>query len=56
VLFVCLVLLLLLLLLLLGLCAGTAFPHSERERLGVRGLLPPRTTSLELQVHMGRTQ
>ncbi|KAF6260946.1 hypothetical protein COO60DRAFT_1504086 [Scenedesmus sp. NREL 46B-D3] len=28
---------------------GTAFPHSERERLGVRGLLPPRTTSLELQ-------
>jgi hypothetical protein len=32
-------------------CSGTAFPHSERERLGVRGLLPPRVTSLTLQVH-----
>ena len=29
---------------------GTAFPASERDRLGLRGLLPPRGLSLELQV------
>lgn len=28
---------------------GTAFPLSERERLGIRGLLPPRILSLEMQ-------
>jgi hypothetical protein len=30
--------------------AGTAFPVSERERLGLRGLLPPRITDMQLQV------
>ena len=29
---------------------GTGFPHAERERLGVRGLLPPGTLSMERQV------
>ncbi|GLC77751.1 hypothetical protein PLESTB_000959100 [Pleodorina starrii] len=28
---------------------GSAFPRSERDRLGVRGLLPPRSLTLELQ-------
>lgn len=28
---------------------GTAFPHAERERLGLRGLLPPRILTLEEQ-------
>lgn len=28
---------------------GTGFPHAERERLGVRGLLPPGTLSMERQ-------
>lgn len=29
---------------------GTAFPDSERDRLGLRGLLPPRGLTLEKQV------
>lgn len=29
---------------------GTAFPESERERMHIRGLLPPAVSSLELQV------
>lgn len=29
---------------------GTAFPMSERERLGLRGLLPPRIITMQLQV------
>ena len=29
---------------------GTGFPHAERERLGVRGLLPPGTLSMDRQV------
>ncbi|GFR43314.1 hypothetical protein Agub_g4381 [Astrephomene gubernaculifera] len=29
---------------------GSAFPRSERDRLGLRGLLPPRSLTMELQV------
>lgn len=29
---------------------GTAFPSIERDRLGLRGLLPPRPISMEMQV------
>ena len=29
---------------------GSAFPKSERDRLGLRGLLPPRSLTMELQV------
>jgi hypothetical protein len=29
---------------------GTAFPMHERDRLGLRGLLPPRGLTLEKQV------
>jgi hypothetical protein len=29
---------------------GTAFPKAERERLQIRGLLPPRVTSMAVQV------
>ena len=29
---------------------GTAFPDSERERLGLRGLLPTKVTDMKLQV------
>jgi len=29
---------------------GTGFPLSERDRLGIRGLVPPRTMPLESQV------
>jgi hypothetical protein len=29
---------------------GTAFPHAERERMHIRGLLPPAVSSLEMQV------
>ena len=29
---------------------GTAFSPSERERLGVRGLLPPTTLSMDQQI------
>ena len=34
----------------LVLVQGTAFPMSERERLQLRGLLPPRVLTLEAQV------
>lgn len=29
---------------------GTAFPKAERERLGLRGLLPPRYLTMETQL------
>ena len=29
---------------------GTAFPNPERERLQLRGLLPPRVLSMQAQV------
>lgn len=29
---------------------GTAFPTSERDRLGIRGLIPPKVSSLETQL------
>lgn len=29
---------------------GTSFPEAERERLGLRGLLPPRVVSMRVQV------
>ena len=29
---------------------GTAFPPNERERLGLRGLLPPRYLSMDIQL------
>ncbi|CAM6097421.1 unnamed protein product [Calypogeia fissa] len=29
---------------------GTSFPLTERERLGLRGLLPPRVMSIEMQI------
>lgn len=29
---------------------GTGFPEVERERLGLRGLLPPRVVSMRVQV------
>ena len=32
-----------------GKVQGTAFPLSERERLGIRGLLPTKETTMELQ-------
>ena len=32
-----------------GFVQGTAFPLSERERLGIRGLLPTKETTMELQ-------
>ena len=38
---------------------GTAFPMSERERLQLRGLLPPRVLTMDAQVCepcAGRTQ
>ena len=32
-------------------CAqGTGFPHSERERLGLRGLLPHKQLKVDVQV------
>lgn len=41
---------------------GTGFPLTERERLGIRGLLPPRSLNMERQVcavlckkHLART-
>lgn len=33
---------------------GTAFPKSERDRLGLRGLLPPRELTADMQVGAGR--
>lgn len=30
--------------------AGTSFPAAERERLGLRGLLPPRVIDMQVQV------
>ena len=33
-----------------SLVEGTAFPMEERERLQLRGLLPPRTVTMEIQV------
>ncbi len=32
---------------------GTAFPYSERDRLGLRGLIPPVKLDLQLQVREG---
>jgi hypothetical protein len=32
---------------------GTGFPVAERERLGLRGLLPPRVVSMQVQVRCG---
>lgn len=32
---------------------GTAFPTPERDRLGLRGLLPPRRLSMDIQVGVG---
>jgi len=34
---------------------GSAFPMSERERLGLRGLLPPKVTSMQQQVSASGT-
>ena len=33
---------------------GATFPASERERLGLRGLLPPREVSIEQEVNWWR--
>ena len=35
---------------------GTAFPMAERERLGLRGLIPPRVLTLEIQVCAFKTR
>lgn len=35
---------------------GTGFPVAERERLGLRGLLPPRVVSMQVQVGCGAAQ
>lgn len=35
---------------------GTGFPVSERDRLGIRGLVPPKVLDIEQQAQKARVQ